>query len=64
MERNIEVAVRHNMGARWNDPLDLADLGWEEAKSVLEALIDTTQNTIEQSRALIAKIDEILVRRL
>jgi hypothetical protein len=35
----------------------------EEAPRVLTALIAATEQTIEKSRALIAKIDELLTKR-
>jgi hypothetical protein len=53
MEDKIEVAERHAVLERRN----------EEAKWALEAIITATQDTIKETRALIAKIDEILAKR-
>jgi hypothetical protein len=53
MEGKIEVAERHAVEERRN----------EEAKWALEAILTATQDTIKETRALIAKIDEILAKR-
>jgi hypothetical protein len=53
MEGEIDVAERHAVEERWN----------EEARWALEAVITATQDTIKETRALIAKIDEILAKR-
>lgn len=44
--------------------IELAAATCEEGERVLRALLTETQDTIEESRALIAKIDEILAKRL
>ena len=51
MEGQTEVAERH--AEQWN----------EEARCALEAIITATQDTIKETRALIARIDEILLKR-
>jgi hypothetical protein len=53
MEGEVDVGERHAVEERWN----------EEASWALEAIIAATQDTIKETRALIAKIDEILARR-
>jgi hypothetical protein len=49
----IEAAERHAVEERWN----------EEARCALEGIISATQDRIKETRALIAKIDEILAKR-
>jgi hypothetical protein len=53
MEGQNEVGERHAVEERRN----------EEVKWALEAIIIATQDTIKETRALIAKIDEILAKR-
>jgi hypothetical protein len=53
MEGEIDVAERRAVEERKS----------EEARWALEAVITATQDMIKETRALIAKIDEILAKR-
>jgi hypothetical protein len=57
----LSVAIDYLALAR---EIELAAAACGEEERVLNALITETQDTIKETRALIAKIDEMLTRRL